>query len=151
MPARVVLRERPSRALAIVTSTHALIFQHSPGSVVTPFANAAANAQSPTGSGGGAGGGVASGTPSTPPQRCIVELSHIDKIDLGDYRNVNSSVHGTLGLITTDNDVFLCVVSNSVKVASVRPGETVQRIVTADFRTFSASAWILRFSLPRSG
>jgi len=140
MPARVLLRERPSRALAIVTSTHALTFQHSPGSVVASSANAAPNLQPPTGSsgvsGGGGGGGGISSSSSAPTQRCIVELSHIDKIDLSDYRNVNSSVHGTLGLITIDNDVFLCVVSNSIKVASVRPWETVQRIVSADFRMF---------------
>lgn len=52
------------------------------------------------------------------------------------YRTLSSrSIHGTLGLITVQGDVYLCVVSVSEKVASVRAGETVQRIKAVEFRT----------------
>lgn len=133
MSARVLLRERPSRAIALVTSTHALIFRHSP-STTAPQSTATPLTPAQTPASG------ASGTPSPTPQRCIVELAPLEKIDQNDYRNINNSVHGTLGLITIDNDVFLSVVSNATKVATVRPGETVQRILTADFRKSRRSA-----------
>ena len=64
-------------------------------------------------------------------------------------------VLGTLGLITVNNDVFLCVVSGSVKVATVRPGETVQRIHTVEFREDTLAprkghnAYEVNFRLPQ--
>ena len=60
-------------------------------------------------------------------------------MDLQEYRSLSSlSVHGTLGLITVNGDVFLCVVSGASRVATVRPDETVQRILSVEFRTFEA-------------
>jgi len=51
-----------------------------------------------------------------------------------DYRTLSSlKVYGTLGLITIGRDVFLCVVSNARKVATVRPGEDVQQVLGVDF------------------
>jgi len=38
-----------------------------------------------------------------------------------------------LGLITLNNDVFLCVITGSEEVATVRPGETVQKIFAVEF------------------
>lgn len=59
----------------------------------------------------------------------MVEFSSIEQLDLSDYRPVNTqNAYGTLGLITVNGDVFLVVVSAASKVATVRPGETVQRI-----------------------
>jgi SacI homology domain/Endonuclease/Exonuclease/phosphatase family len=40
---------------------------------------------------------------------------------------------GTLGLITLNNDVFICMVTGSIEVANVRPGETVQKIYSVEF------------------
>ena len=42
-------------------------------------------------------------------------------------------VYGTLGLITLAGDVFLCVVNASRRVATVRPGEEVERILSVEF------------------
>lgn len=50
-----------------------------------------------------------------------------------DYRRLSSTVQGTLGLVTLNGDVFLCVVNGSRKVASVRPGETIQVILSVEF------------------
>ncbi len=72
---------------------------------------------------------ISSGSP-----RCIVELTGAEKADLSEYRIHSHSVYGTLGLITVDNDVFLCVVSGATRAATVRPGETVQKILSVDFR-----------------
>jgi hypothetical protein len=64
----------------------------------------------------------------------MVEFSALETVDLSDYRTLSPvAVHGTLGLITISNDVFICVVTGASKVASVRPGETVERIYAVEF------------------
>ena len=65
----------------------------------------------------------------------MVEFAAVDTVDLSDYRSLSSlSVYGTLGLITVNNDVFLCVVSSATRAATVRPEETIQRINAVEFR-----------------
>ncbi|TKA68704.1 hypothetical protein B0A49_05409 [Cryomyces minteri] len=72
----------------------------------------------------------------------MVEFSKLDAADLDEYRSLSSlSVLGTLGLITINNDVFLCVVNGAVKTATVRPGETVQRIYSVEFYCLSRSEY----------
>jgi hypothetical protein len=67
----------------------------------------------------------------------MVEFSAADSVDLAEYRPLGTpSVHGTLGLITVNGDVFLVVVNGASKVATVRPGETVQRIHSVGFRKY---------------
>ena len=64
----------------------------------------------------------------------MVEFSTIEEVDLSDYRALNSvNAHGTLGLITVDGHIFLVVVNGASKVATVRPGETIQRIHSVGF------------------
>ena len=63
----------------------------------------------------------------------MVEYTALSAVDLADYRPLSAGVYGTLGLINTNTDVFLCVISGSVRVATVRPGETVQRIISVEF------------------
>lgn len=64
----------------------------------------------------------------------MVEFSTVDEVDLSDYRALNSvNAHGTLGLITVDGNIFLVVVNGASKVATVRPGETIQRIHSVGF------------------
>lgn len=59
----------------------------------------------------------------------------MDTADLTEYRSLSTlNAHGTLGLITLAADVFLCVVTGSTKVASVRPGENVSMISSVEFR-----------------
>lgn len=70
----------------------------------------------------------------------MVEFSALDTTDLTEYRSLSTaSVQGTLGLITLDGDVFLCVVNGSTKVASVRLGESVSRISSVEFRELDLS------------
>ncbi|KAF2090828.1 hypothetical protein K490DRAFT_62155 [Saccharata proteae CBS 121410] len=123
---RVLIREYPHRSIALATSTHVLVFRHSPSTTEKAHGNGfygAVNAsQSSLNSNGG------------PTPKCMVEFSTVQEADLSDYRSLSTlNVHGTLGLITVNNDVFLCVVSGASKVATVRPGETVQRILAVDF------------------
>jgi hypothetical protein len=61
-------------------------------------------------------------------------------VEFGDRAAVNlehfhpvATARGTLGLITLNNDVFLCVITGSEEVATVRPGETVQKIFAVEF------------------
>ncbi|KAK5013885.1 Inositol-1,4,5-trisphosphate 5-phosphatase 1, partial [Cryomyces antarcticus] len=72
----------------------------------------------------------------------MVEFLKLDPADLDDYQSLSSlPVLGTLGLITINNDVFLCVVNGAVKIATVRPGETVQRIYSVEFYCLSRSEY----------
>lgn len=72
----------------------------------------------------------------------MVEFSRIEEVDLSDYRSLHSvNVHGTLGLITVENNVFLVVVNGASKVATVRPGETVQRIHSVGFFCLTSSSY----------
>jgi hypothetical protein len=62
----------------------------------------------------------------------MVEFSHLSSLDLRGYSLLGSG-HGTLGLITLNSDIFLCVVTSALRVAAVRPGETVQKIDNVEF------------------
>ena len=118
MSVRVLIRDYPHRTVALTTSDHALVFRHS---------HSAENYQNSS----------ASSVPSsnyrqnvTP--RCMVEFAARDSVDLTGYRTVNNA-QGTLGLITLKNDIFLCAIILASQIASVRPGETVQRIHAVEF------------------
>lgn len=114
MSLQILLRDHPQRAIALATESHALIFRHS--------SSAAAPDLGPQDS------------QKLPIHRCMVEFSRLNAIDLTDYRTLHSSaVHGTLGLININTDVYLCVISGAVRVATVRPGETIQRIISVEF------------------
>jgi hypothetical protein len=64
----------------------------------------------------------------------MVEFSRVEEVDLSDYRPLNMvNAHGTLGLITVNGDIFLVVVNGASKVATIRPGETIQRIHSVGF------------------
>jgi hypothetical protein len=129
MSIRVLLRDYPNRAIALVTESHALIFRHS------PTTNEAIN--------NGSLSSLNSSRPSLDSApRCMVEFSSLHLLDLGDYRTLSPRpVHGTLGLITIENDVFICIVTGASKVANVRPGETVERIFAAQFYCLSSSRY----------
>ena len=114
MSQRVLLRDHPQRAIALVTDSHALVLRHSISSTASDPQNHGPTIK-----------------PSIP--RCMVEFTALSAVNLTDYRPLSSGVYGTLGLININADVFLCVVSGSVRVATVRPGETVQRIISVEF------------------
>ncbi|KAK0966508.1 Inositol-1,4,5-trisphosphate 5-phosphatase 1 [Friedmanniomyces endolithicus] len=113
---KLFIRDQP-RAIALATETHVLILRHNPSS-----ANVSRNTSTTSIAEGGA-------------PRCIVEFSPWEAQDMSSYRSLSSmKVHGTLGLVTTKSgDVFLCVVNGSSPAATVRPGETVQRIFSVEF------------------
>jgi hypothetical protein len=70
----------------------------------------------------------------------MVEFSALESVDLSDYKGLSLlPVQGTLGLITISDDVFICVVTGATRVATVRPGETVQKIDAVDFRELDSS------------
>ncbi|KAF2720653.1 hypothetical protein K431DRAFT_285567 [Polychaeton citri CBS 116435] len=115
MGIRVYLRDHPRRAIALVTATHVLVFRHNPGP-----------------SGGKNSSSLSVNEVGAP--KCAVEFASWENADMQDYRPMTPrDVHGTLGLITVANDVFLCVVNHSTRAATVRPGETIQRILSVEF------------------
>jgi hypothetical protein len=68
--------------------------------------------------------------------RCMVEFSSVQSQSIRPeaFKSlIGSRVLGTLGLINIDADIFICVITKATTVATVRPGETVQRIVSVDF------------------
>ncbi|KAI9781967.1 MAG: inositol polyphosphate 5-phosphatase [Geoglossum umbratile] len=115
MSIRILRRDHPHRAIALITPSHALIFRHSVSTTNRSFHSL----QTP----GPAGA-----------NKCMVEFSVLESVDLKDYKPLSPlPVQGTLGLITINNDVFICVVSGDTRVATVRPGEIVQRIDAVEF------------------
>ncbi len=125
MSIRVLLREYPHRSIALVTTSHVLLFRHSP-STTEAIANGSLTSIQSIHTRASADGGSA--------PRCMVEFAETSSVDLSDYRTLSPlPVHGTLGLITINNDVFICVVTGTTKVASVRPWETVERIFGVEF------------------
>jgi synaptojanin len=128
MPIRVLLKDHPHRTLALTSDDYALVFRHTHS----------------------ADQGYSSSSTSLTVQssnrhlgqnlspRCMVEFAPYASIDFMGYRTLGSA-QGTLGLITLNNDVFLCTVTSASQVASPRPGETVQKIQFVDFCKISCS------------
>lgn len=120
---RILIREQPYRAIAIVSSSHALILRHS-----ATTSEAVANNGSLT--------SVASlrNHIDTLSSKCMVEFTPVSDSLLADYRSLTPRpIFGTLGLISIQRDVFLCVITGASRVATVRPGETVEKIESAQF------------------
>ena len=112
---KVLIDDYPHRTVAIATDEHALLFRHThsanPSATVLPQPDA-------------------KGKPISP--RCMVEFAPTSSLDLSHHRNV-AAARGCLGLVTLNDDVFLCVVTGSVEAATPRPGESVQRIYAVEF------------------
>ncbi|KAJ6015065.1 hypothetical protein N7540_009656 [Penicillium herquei] len=100
---RVLCRDQPQRTIALVTSDHVLIFHYN-----------------------------ATNVKSSSTARCRVEFLDVASADLKAYRPLGAG-HGTLGLVTLNEDLFVCVVTTSSQAATVRPGESVSRIDSVDF------------------
>ncbi|KAK5226402.1 Inositol-1,4,5-trisphosphate 5-phosphatase 1 [Exophiala xenobiotica] len=121
MSMRVLIHDYPHRTVALATDEHVLIFRHTH----TPPENARSSSSSSLPL------SLNSARPNTTP-RCMVEFAERSSIDLNHFHSVTTA-KGTLGLITLNNDVFLCVITGSEEVASVRRGETVQKIYAVEF------------------
>lgn len=120
MSTRVLLRDHPHRSLALVSDEYALVFRHSHAAVDS------------SNNGSSSSLAIAGGGRQSAPPRCMVEFAPTSSADLQGYRMVVTA-KGTLGLITLNNDVFICMVTGSIEVANVRPGEAVQKIYSVEF------------------
>ncbi|KAI1415927.1 SacI homology domain-containing protein [Hypoxylon sp. FL1857] len=129
---QLLLREYPHRAIAIATPTHALIFRYS-SSTSEAIANGSLTSVSsarPRAAGDG------------PVSKCMVEFSHASDELLRDFRRLTPRpIYGTLGLISIGQDVFLCVITQALRVATLRPGETVEKIASVDFFCLNSSEY----------
>lgn len=125
------IRDHPHRSIAIVSSSHALILRYSSAaSGDTPINGSVASVHSAKSRGGA----------DSHAAKCMVEFSAISRPLLKDYRPMTPRpVYGTLGLIAANGEVFLSVITRAVRAATVRPGETVERIATVDFYCLSSA------------
>ncbi|KAM0329882.1 hypothetical protein ACHAQA_004047 [Verticillium albo-atrum] len=114
------IRDYPHRSVAIVSNSHALIFSHTSSNDGT---------------------GLGNGT-ETPVSKCVAEFAPLAKNTLSDYRTlIPRPIFGTLGLISVDGDVFLSVVTHATRVATIRPGETVEKISSVAFFCLNSDRW----------
>ena len=99
MSSKLLLREYPQRALAILTDSFALIFRHSRST---------------------SAGASSSRETSTRPwaSKCIVEFTTHNALELRDYRMLRSGICGIVGLININTDIFLCIISRAACVAT---------------------------------
>lgn len=111
MSLRVLCRDHPDRALALISDDHALILHHVP---ITSESTSTASYS------------------HVSPPKCHIEFAGLDALDLSGYR-ILGRAHGTTGLIALNSDIFLCTISQATQAATVRPGETVQRIINVEF------------------
>ncbi|KAL9943732.1 hypothetical protein ACHAP6_007043 [Verticillium nonalfalfae] len=72
----------------------------------------------------------------------MAEFTPLSKHTLSDYRSlIPRPIFGTLGLIAVDGDVFLSVVTHATRVATIRPGETVEKISSVAFFCLNSDRW----------
>jgi hypothetical protein len=70
----------------------------------------------------------------------MVEFTPVTQKLLKDYRPLSHRpVYGTLGLIAVNGEVFLSIITQAARVASVRPGETVEQIGGVAFYCLSSA------------
>jgi hypothetical protein len=122
---QILIREYPHRAIAIASNSHALILRHS-----TTTGEAIANGSLAAVS----SARQRSASSDNAACKCMVEFSPTSDGLLDDYRPLTPRpIYGTLGLISIGQDVFLCVITQASRVASLRPGETVEKIEAVQF------------------
>ncbi|KKY32286.1 putative synaptojanin-like protein [Diaporthe ampelina] len=134
---QLLIREYPHRAIAIVSNDHALIFRHSPTtseSIANGSLSSIPSARPRAGTGLSATDSFAS--------KCMVEFTQVTRNTLSDYRPLTPRpIYGTLGLISVGRDVFLCVITHASRVSTLRPGETIERILAVEFYGLNTSEY----------
>ncbi|KOS21194.1 Inositol-1 [Escovopsis weberi] len=122
----------PHRSIAIVSSSHALILRYS--SSASGAYGGGSPVSLPHARLRGAGPDAAAAA------KCMVEFSPVSEKLLKDYRPLTSRpVYGTLGLIAIHGEVFLSIITQATRAATIRPGETVERIISVDFYCLSSA------------
>lgn len=130
---QILIREYPHRAIAIASNSHALILRHS-STTSDVFGNGFPASVS--------SGRQRSATSDSTVSKCMVEFSPTSGNLLNDYRPLTPRpIYGTLGLISIERDVFLCVITQASRVATLRPGETVERIEAVQFFCLNSSEY----------
>lgn len=125
------IRDQPYRSIAIVSSSHALILRYSSSAGDGGFSGSHTSLSSTTRTTGSGVGGTA---------KCMVEFTRITDGLLRDYRPLTPRpIFGTLGLIAASGEVFLAVITHAARAATVRPGETVERIGGVAFYCLSSA------------
>lgn len=126
------IRDYPHRSIAIVSSTHALILRYTSstseaianGSLTSVVASAR-----PRGNGG-----------ETLVPKCMAEFAPVSKGLLQDFRRLtHRPIYGTLGLISVNGEVFISVITQAARAATLRPGETIERIASVSFYCLSSA------------
>jgi len=131
---QLYIRDYPHRSVAIVSSSHALIFRYSSATGGENLGNGHHFPQPLARSRGNGADNTVS--------KCIVEFTPVGKNTLDEYRPlIPRPIYGTLGLISVDGDAFLSVVTHASRVATLRPGETVERIVSVEFFCLNSDRW----------
>lgn len=124
------IRDYPHRSIAIVSSTHTLILRYSSTSDLGPNSSQTSLASTRTRNGGN----------EAAIAKCMVEFAPISEQLLKDYRPLTPRpIYGTLGLIAVNGEVFLSVITQAARAATVRPGETVERIGSVAFYCLSSA------------
>ena len=109
MALRILLQNQPTRSINIVSESHALLIRAS----------------------------SEAWTPATSDRYATSKITAsfvvLDDVDLVHSQVLCPKGFGTLGVVSFDKDLFLCVITAASPVASVRPGELVQRILAVEF------------------
>lgn len=134
---QLLIRDFPHRAIAIVSNGHALIFRHSP-TTNEAIANGSLTSVPSARPRAGTGASMA----DTIAPRCIVEFTAVAEHTLSEYRPLTSRpIYGTLGLLSVERDVFLSVITHASRVSTLRPGETIERILAVEFYALNTSEY----------
>jgi hypothetical protein len=125
---RVLLQESPIRCIALATQTHALVLKSNPSKSPSRSNPSSRNPSATS----------LHASPSTSAASlCTAEFGPVDDLSLDSWVPLSfRPVFGTLGLISINNDIFVCVVSSATRAADARPGETVEKINNVEFRTW---------------
>lgn len=126
------IRDYPHRSIAIVSPTHALILRYTSS---TSEAIANGSLTSVVASARPRGNGA-----ETLVSKCIAEFAPVSRSLLQDFRRLtHRPIYGTLGLISVNGEVFISVITQAVRAATLRPGETIERIAGVAFYCLSSA------------
>lgn len=75
-------------------------------------------------------------------QQCAIELVAKPDFKASQFQRISlKKVQGFLGLIEMEDDVFLCVITQSFKCANPLDGEVVYKIVDVEFYSLTNAVW----------
>lgn len=73
---------------------------------------------------------------------CSLHLKHKDELKNNGFKKLTQhEIHGFIGLIEIENNIFIATITGSAKVASPIPGENINKIYAVDFYCLTDSRW----------